>query len=76
MRIPRCTHAKALLAERLGGNELTTSAGNFQATFREQSVNIQCAFREHSGNIHGTFREQSGYIQGTFREHSLNIGNI
>jgi hypothetical protein len=51
MRIPRCTHAKALLA------------GNIQGTFREHSGNIPGTFREHSGNIQGTFREHSGNIQ-------------
>jgi hypothetical protein len=62
MRIPQCANARALPAERPGGNEL--------GTFREHSGNIQGTFRELSGNFQGTFREHSGSmkegdIQGT-----------
>jgi hypothetical protein len=38
---------------------------NFQATFRERSLNMQWTLSHHSGNIQGTFREHWGTIQGT-----------
>jgi hypothetical protein len=74
MRIPQCTHAKALPAERLGGNELATSAREShnalmqrlfpqnvsEATNWQRLYECQGIFREHSGNIQRTIREHSG----------------